>query len=152
VQTAFRAAMARLTEENRAKEVQYLAENGRRAGVSTTESGLQYEVISSGGGAKPGEAALVRVDYEGTLTDGTVFDSTWARNEAAEFPLDRVIPGWNEGIRLMGVGDTYIFYIPSSLAYGEQGAGEVIPPFSTLIFKVELLEILDSPAYEDWAE
>ncbi|GHT52781.1 peptidyl-prolyl cis-trans isomerase [Spirochaetia bacterium] len=149
VQTAYQAAMARRAEENRAKEVQYLAENGRRAGVSTTESGLQYEVISSGNGAKPGGEALVRVDYEGTLTDGTVFDSTWERNEAAEFPLNRVIPGWNEGIQLMGVGDTYIFYIPSGLAYGEEGAGEVIPPFSTLIFKVELLEILDSAAYED---
>ncbi|GHU72335.1 peptidyl-prolyl cis-trans isomerase [Spirochaetia bacterium] len=149
VQTAFRAAMIRRAEENKAQEAQYLAENGRRDKVSTTESGLQYEVISSRGGAKPGGGALVRVNYEGTLTDGTVFDSTWERNEAAEFPLDQVIPGWNEGIQLMGVGDTYVFYIPSGLAYGEQGAGEVIPPFSTLIFKVELLEIMDRAAYED---
>jgi FKBP-type peptidyl-prolyl cis-trans isomerase len=146
VQTAFREAMAAQAEQSRAKEAQYLAENGAREGIITTESGLQYEVISAGGGEKPGETALVRVNYEGTLTDGTVFDSTWERNEPAEFPLDRVIPGWNEGIQLMGVGDNFIFYIPSNLAYGEQGAGEVIPPFSTLIFKVELLEILEIAA------
>jgi FKBP-type peptidyl-prolyl cis-trans isomerase len=152
VQIAFQAAMAARAEENRVKEVQYLAENGAQVGISTTASGLQYEVISAGGGEKPGEGALVRVNYEGTLTDGTVFDSTWERNEPAEFPLDRVIPGWDEGIRLMGVGDTYILYIPSGLAYGEQGAGEVIPPFSTLIFKVELLEILNDDPYEDWDE
>ncbi|GHV60559.1 hypothetical protein AGMMS49587_02250 [Spirochaetia bacterium] len=152
VQTAFREAMAAQAERSRAKEVQYLAENGVREGVITTGSGLQYEVIDSGGGKKPGKGAIVRVNYEGTLTDGTVFDSTWERNEAAEFPLDRVIPGWDEGIRLMGVGDHFIFYIPSGLAYGEQGAGEVIPPFSTLIFKVELLEILDSAIDEAWDE
>ncbi|GHV15383.1 hypothetical protein FACS189491_12280 [Spirochaetia bacterium] len=152
VQTAFQAAMTRQTEENRVKEEQYLAENGARAGISTTASGLQYEVLSSGGGEKPGEGALVRVNYEGALTDGTVFDSTWDRNEPAEFPLDRVIPGWTEGIQLMGVGDSYIFYIPSSLAYGEQGAGEIIPPFSTVVFKVELLEIMDSETGEGWDE
>ncbi|GHT63479.1 peptidyl-prolyl cis-trans isomerase [Spirochaetia bacterium] len=145
VQAAFQASMARQAEENRAREAKYLTENGKRDGVSTTASGLQYEVISAGEGEKPSEMALVRVNYEGTLTDGTVFDSTWERNESAEFPLDRVIPGWQEGIQLMGVGDSYIFYIPSSLAYGEQGAGDVIPPFSTLIFKVELLEILEIP-------
>ncbi|MDR0878845.1 MAG: FKBP-type peptidyl-prolyl cis-trans isomerase, partial [Treponema sp.] len=84
----------------------------------------------------------VKVNYEGTLTDGTLFDSTWEREETAEIPISAVIPGWTEGLQLMTVGSTYRFYIPSRLAYGEQGAGQMIPPFSTLIFKVELLEIL----------
>jgi FKBP-type peptidyl-prolyl cis-trans isomerase len=142
VQAAFRESMARQAAENREKEAKYLAENGRRKGIVTTGSGLQYEIVSSGKGKKPGPGATVKVNYEGTLTDGTVFDSTWQRKEPADFPLEQVIPGWNEGMQLMGVGDTYIFYLPSSLAYGEQGAGQAIPPFATLIFKVELLEIL----------
>jgi FKBP-type peptidyl-prolyl cis-trans isomerase len=152
VQTAFQEAMDRLAAENRRKEAQYLTENGQRDGIITTESGLQYEIISSGEGEKPGPESVVRVHYEGTLTDGTVFDSSWQRNEPAEFPLDRVIPGWTEGMQLMGVGDTYLFYLPSNLAYGEQGAGQVIPPFSTLIFKVELLEILEDEGEQDWDE
>ncbi|GHV90533.1 hypothetical protein AGMMS50268_10360 [Spirochaetia bacterium] len=149
VQAAFQEAMARQSEEFKAKEAQYLAENGAREGVITTESGLQYEIISSGKGEKPGPEDIVRVNYEGTLIDGTVFDSTWARDEPAEFPLDRVIPGWTEGMQLMGVGDSYIFYIPSGLAYGEQGAGQVIPPYSPLIFKVELLDILSGEEQDE---
>jgi FKBP-type peptidyl-prolyl cis-trans isomerase FkpA/FKBP-type peptidyl-prolyl cis-trans isomerase FklB len=85
----------------------------------------------------------VQVNYEGKLVDGTVFDSTWERGESARIPLNRVIPGWSEGIQLMGVGDLYTFFIPSSLAYGEAGAGDLIPPNSLLIFRVELIEILD---------
>jgi FKBP-type peptidyl-prolyl cis-trans isomerase len=84
----------------------------------------------------------VKVNYEGTLTDGKVFDSSWDRGEPAELPLNAVIPGWSEGVQLMTVGSTYRFFIPSSLAYGSQGAGQIIPPHSTLVFKVELLEIL----------
>ncbi|GHV42777.1 hypothetical protein AGMMS49546_22570 [Spirochaetia bacterium] len=149
VQAAFQEAMARQAEEFKAKEARYLAENGAREGVITTESGLQYEIISSGQGEKPGPEDIVRVNYEGTLIDGTVFDSTWARDEPAEFPLDRVIPGWTEGMQLMGVGDSYIFYLPSGLAYGEQGAGQVIPPYSPLIFKVELLDILSGEEQDE---
>ena len=119
----------------------YLAENKNRGGVTTTASGLQYEVVSQGSGEKPGPQDTVKVHYEGTLINGTVFDSSYQRGEPAEFPVGRVIPGWVEGIQLMNVGSTYRFVIPSDLAYGEQGAGEVIPPNSTLVFKVELLDI-----------
>jgi FKBP-type peptidyl-prolyl cis-trans isomerase FkpA len=145
VQAAFQEAMAKQNEEHKQKELQFLAENGSRDGVLISESGLQYEVISEGSGEKPGETDTVRVHYEGTLTDGTVFDSSYERDESAEFPLDQVIPGWSEGIRLMSIGSTYRFYIPSALAYGSQGVGQVIPPYSTLVFKVELLEIVAEP-------
>jgi FKBP-type peptidyl-prolyl cis-trans isomerase len=146
VQTAFQAAMEKRAAENQAMEARYLSENGQKNGVVTTESGLQYEVITEGKGEKPGARDMVRVNYEGTLTDGKVFDSSWDRGEPTEFPIDGVIPGWSEGVRLMTVGSTYRFFIPSSLAYGPQGAGQIIPPYSTLIFKVELLEILPREA------
>ena len=142
VQTAFRAAMEKRAAESQAGEARYLSENGQKDGVVTTESGLQYEVITEGDGEKPGAHDTVKVNYEGTLTDGKVFDSSWDRGEPAEFPVDAVIPGWAEGVRLMNVGSTYRFFIPSSLAYGPQGAGQLIPPYSTLVFRVELLEIL----------
>jgi FKBP-type peptidyl-prolyl cis-trans isomerase len=142
VQAAFQEAMAKRNEENREKELQFLAENSEREGVFVSETGLQYEVISEGSGEKPLASDVVRVHYEGALTDGTVFDSSYERNESAEIPLEQVIPGWSEGIRLMTVGSSYRFYIPSALAYGSQGAGQIIPPYSTLVFKVELLEII----------
>jgi FKBP-type peptidyl-prolyl cis-trans isomerase FkpA len=142
VRAAFEEAMARNAETNRIREIEFLEENGGREGVVTTESGLQYEVIAEGSGEKPSAADTVRVNYEGALTDGTVFDSSYERGEAAEFPLDRVIPGWTEGIQLMRVGSSYRFYIPSDLAYGGQGAGQVIPAYATLVFTVELLEIV----------
>jgi FKBP-type peptidyl-prolyl cis-trans isomerase FkpA len=142
VQAAFQEAMAKQNEENKQKELQFLAENGGKDGVRSTESGLQYEVIAEGSGEKPGETDMVRVHYEGALTNGTVFDSSYERGESAEFPLAQVIPGWSEGIRLMNTGSTYRFYIPSALAYGSQGVGQVIPPYATLVFKVELLEII----------
>ncbi|MDR3247169.1 MAG: FKBP-type peptidyl-prolyl cis-trans isomerase [Treponema sp.] len=142
VQQSFQAAMDQQAEENRRKESQFFVENGAREGVITTESGLQYEAVHVAGGEKPGPQALVRVNYEGKLTDGTIFDSSYEREEPADIPLDRVIPGWSEGLQLMGVGDTYTLYIPSRLGYGEEGAGQAIPPYSPLIFKVELLEIL----------
>ncbi len=120
----------------------WLRENGTRAGVMTTESGLQYEVITAGpDGPKPAATSNVTVHYTGTLTDGTVFDSSVERGEPVTFQLNQVIPGWTEGVQLMTVGSTYKFYIPSYLGYGERGAGGLIGPNATLIFTVELLEI-----------
>jgi FKBP-type peptidyl-prolyl cis-trans isomerase len=150
VQAAFQKAMAKQNEENKQKELAFLVENGNRDGVLVSESGLQYEVLVEGSGERPGETDTVRVHYEGALADGTVFDSSYERGESAEIPLDQVIPGWSEGIQLMSVGSTYRLYIPSSLAYGEQGAAQIIPPYATLVFKVELLEIVRIP--EDEAE
>jgi FKBP-type peptidyl-prolyl cis-trans isomerase len=128
-------------EKNREEGELYMAENGSRSGVTTTASGLQYEIISQGSGAKPGLTDTVQVHYEGTLLDGTVFDSSYARGSPIEFPLDGVIEGWSEGVQLMNVGSVYRFVIPSDLAYGPAGAG-TIPPGATLIFKVELISIL----------
>ena len=116
----------------------FLSENGEREGVFTTESGLQYEVISEGEGSMPADTSLVTVHYKGTLIDNTVFDISYDRNEPATFRLDRVIPGWTEGLQLMTVGSKYKFYIPSNLGYGPRGAGS-IPPNSVLIFEVELI-------------
>ncbi|MDR2159888.1 MAG: FKBP-type peptidyl-prolyl cis-trans isomerase [Treponema sp.] len=152
LQTAFQAAMGKKAAENQVVEARYLSENGQKDGVMTTESGLQYEVITEGGGEKPGAHDTVKVNYEGTLTDGKVFDSSWDRGEPAELPVDAVIRGWSEGVQLMTVGSTYRFVIPSSLAYGSQGAGQIIPPYATLIFKVELLEILPKEAMPEAAE
>jgi FKBP-type peptidyl-prolyl cis-trans isomerase len=135
--------MAKKAEENRQRGVEFLAENGRKPEVLTTPSGLQYEVMSEGAGPKPQASDTVSVHYEGTLINGEVFDSSYARNEPAEFALEEVIPGWTEGIQLMSVGGAYRFFIPSGLAYGEQGYGNIIPANSTLIFKVELLEIVE---------
>ena len=120
----------------------FLAENARRSGVITTASGLQYEVISEGSGARPGPHNVVQVHYEGTLINGTIFDSSYQRGTPVEFPLGMVIPGWVEGLQLMSVGSTYRFVISSDLAYGSRGGGP-IPPNSTLIFRVELLDILE---------
>jgi FKBP-type peptidyl-prolyl cis-trans isomerase FkpA len=143
IQTAMRDAVTRQTEENKQKGADFLAENGKKPGIVTTPSGLQYEVISAGTGPKPQDSDTVLVNYEGTLLDGSVFDSSYTRGEPAEFPVDQVIPGWTEGIQLMSVGSTYRLFIPSDLAYGEQSMGNVIPPNSTLIFKVELLDIVE---------
>lgn len=118
----------------------YLKENGMREGVMTTASGLQYEVLVKGDGPMPADTSEVEVHYEGTLIDGTVFDSSYERGEPISFPLNRVIPGWTEGVQLMNVGSTYKLYIPSELGYGSQGTGP-IPPNSVLIFKIELLGI-----------
>jgi FKBP-type peptidyl-prolyl cis-trans isomerase FkpA len=143
IQGALREGMARLAGENRQRGEEFLAENGRKPGVVTTPSGLQYEVVSEGTGSKPQPSDTVSVHYEGALLNGEVFDSSYARDEPAEFALDEVIPGWTEGIQLMSVGGSYRFFIPSDLAYGEQGFGSVIPANSTLVFRVELLEILE---------
>lgn len=129
---------------NREQGEQFLSENAQKEGVQTTESGLQYEVIEEGSGPSPEASDRVTVHYTGTLIDGTVFDSSRERGEPATFALNQVIPGWTEGLQLMNEGGHYKFYIPSELAYGERGAGDVIEPGSTLIFDVELLEVADS--------
>jgi FKBP-type peptidyl-prolyl cis-trans isomerase FklB len=119
----------------------YLTENGAKEGVITTESGLQYEVIASGDGAKPTTSDQVTVHYHGMLTDGTVFDSSVDRGEPATFGVTQVIKGWTEALQLMSVGDKWKLTIPSGLAYGDQGAGGMIGPGATLVFEVELLGI-----------
>lgn len=120
----------------------FLDENAKKEGVKVTDSGLQYEVINSGEGDKPGIEDTVKVHYVGTLEDGTEFDSSVARGEPTQFPLKGVIPGWTEGLQLMPVGSKYRFVIPSDLAYGDRGAGPQIGPNTTLVFEVELLEIV----------
>ncbi|MCC8113555.1 MAG: FKBP-type peptidyl-prolyl cis-trans isomerase [Bacteroidales bacterium] len=119
----------------------FLAENAKRPEVTTTPSGLQYEVLRQGDGATPLATEEVEVNYEGRLLDGTVFDSSYQRGEPITFPLNRVIPGWTEGLQLMPIGSKYRLFIPSDLAYGQRGAGPAIGPNSTLVFDVELLDI-----------
>ncbi|MFM7774269.1 MAG: FKBP-type peptidyl-prolyl cis-trans isomerase [Candidatus Kapaibacterium sp.] len=128
-------------EENKAKGAAFLAENAKKAGVTTTASGLQYRVITQGTGAKPLATDKVKVHYKGTLIDGSEFDSSYKRGEPIEFPLNGVIKGWTEGVQLMSVGSKYEFFIPSELAYGDREVGGVIPAGSTLVFEVELLGI-----------
>ena len=120
----------------------YLEENGKREGVITTKSGLQYEVLTEGTGNSPKATDKVRCHYEGRLTDGTVFDSSYQRGEPADFGLNQVIAGWTEGVQLMKEGSKYRFHIPYLLCYGERGAGASIPPYATLVFDVELIKVL----------
>jgi FKBP-type peptidyl-prolyl cis-trans isomerase FklB len=129
-------------EENIAKGKAYLEENGKREGVITTKSGLQYEVLTEGTGKSPKATDKVRCHYEGRLTDGSVFDSSYQRGEPAEFGLNQVIAGWTEGVQLMKEGAKYRFHIPYLLGYGERGAGASIPPYATLVFDVELIKVL----------
>ncbi|MCL1091209.1 FKBP-type peptidyl-prolyl cis-trans isomerase [Shewanella profunda] len=126
----------------------YLEENKVKPGVVTTESGLQYEVLTPGSGEKPAAEDTVEVDYVGTLLDGKEFDSSYKRGQTIKFPLNRVIPGWTEGLQLMSVGAKYKFVIPAELAYGERDNG-TIPPNSTLIFEVELKSIEKAQAAPD---
>jgi len=142
VQTAFENAMAKQVTELRVKEEKFLAENALNEAVITNPSGLQYMVLTRGDGPKPAPDDIVRVHYEGSLIDGTVFDNSYYSETGEEIPLNMVIPGWAEGIQLMNVGSKYRIFIPSKMAYGERGAGQVIPPYSTLIFTIELLEII----------
>lgn len=118
----------------------FLEENGKREGVITTETGLQYEIIESAEGASPSDTSNVTVNYEGKLIDGTIFDSSYENGQPVSFPLNQVIPGWTEGVQLMTVGSTYNFYVPSNLGYGSMASGP-IPGNSVLIFKVELISI-----------
>ncbi len=130
-------------KQNLAVETAFLTENGKKPGVLTTASGLQYQVLTVGTGAKPKADAFVRVHYAGTLLDGTKFDSSYDRNEPTEFGVGQVIPGWVEGLQLMQVGSKYKFWIPAKLAYGAQGTpGGPIGPNAMLVFEVELLAIL----------
>ena len=130
-----------MAEVNEKAGREFLTENGKRAEVKTTESGLQYEVIKEGDGPKPTATDQVVVHYTGKLIDGTVFDSSEERGVPATFGVTQVIPGWVEALQLMTVGSTWRLFIPSALAYGPQGAGGVIGPNQTLIFDVSLLEI-----------
>lgn len=120
----------------------FLAENAKKEGVTVLPSGLQYTVIKEGTGANPVATDRVKCHYEGTLPNGTVFDSSYKRGEPAVFPLNGVIAGWTEGVQLMKEGAKYRFFIPYHLAYGERGAGQAIPPYAALVFDVELLEIV----------
>ena len=140
-QTAYQAMMESKEVEAMQEGIEFLAENSKKPGIVITPSGLQYEVITEASGPKPDATDTVRVHYRGTLTDGTVFDSSYDRGNPIEFPLNGVIPGWTEGVQLMSVGSKYKFYIPQELGYGPGGAGP-IPPYSVLIFEVELLDIL----------
>lgn len=120
----------------------FLAENAKKEGITVTESGLQYEVITAGEGEKPSAASTVRTHYHGTLINGEVFDSSYDRGQPAEFPVGGVIRGWTEALQMMPVGSKWRLYVPHDLAYGEQGAGGAIGPYSTLVFDVELLDII----------
>ena len=132
---------AQIAGEAKAAGEAFLAENAKREGVKVTESGLQYEVLEATIGQKPKATDKVRVHYEGTLIDGTVFDSSYKRGESITFGLNQVIKGWTEGLQLMSIGSKYKLYLPYQLAYGERGAGANIPPYAALIFTVELLGI-----------
>lgn len=132
----------KIAKANRKAGDEYLKANALKAGVVTTESGLQYRVITEGSGKRPEKKDRVRVHYTGKLIDGTVFDSSVQRGEPAEFGVTQVIRGWVEALQMMTTGSKYELTIPSDLAYGDRGAGSSIPPAATLIFEVELLEIL----------
>ena len=130
-------------KEAKAEGEKFLAENKKKEGVVALPSGLQYKILTAGNGPKPKASDTVKCHYEGRLINGTVFDSSIRRNEPAEFPVSGVIAGWVEALQLMPEGSKWKLYIPSDLAYGAQGAGEMIPPHSTLVFEVELLEVLN---------
>ena len=134
-QEKVKSAAAKAEGEN------FLAENGKKDGVVTLPSGLQYTVLREGNGKRPSATDTVECDYEGTLINGQVFDSSYRRGEHATFPLNQVIAGWTEGLQLMQEGAKYRFFIPYNLAYGERGAGRDIPPYAALIFDVELHKV-----------
>lgn len=119
----------------------FLADNGKKDGIVTTESGLQYQVLKEGNGKRPSATDQVECHYEGTLINGQVFDSSYQRGQTATFGLNQVIAGWTEGLQLMQEGAKYRFFIPYHLGYGERGAGQSIPPYATLIFDVELIKV-----------
>jgi FKBP-type peptidyl-prolyl cis-trans isomerase FklB len=141
IQKFFTAMMDRKADAAVSKGKEFLEKNGKREGVTTTASGLQYEVMKMGTGDKPAATDEVTVHYHGTLTDGKVFDSSVERGDPATFPLNGVIKGWTEALQLMPVGSKFKIFLPGDLAYGAQGAGEMIGPHETLIFEVELLKI-----------
>lgn len=131
-----------LADKNAKEGASFLSENAKKSGIVTRPSGLQYQILQQGNGKSPSARSMVQVHYEGRLIDGTIFDSSIARDQPAEFQVSQVIQGWTEGLQLMKTGAKYRFFIPAKLAYGEIGAGDTIGPNSTLIFDVELLKIL----------
>jgi FKBP-type peptidyl-prolyl cis-trans isomerase FklB len=133
---------AELTAKAREAGDQFLAENAKKDGIVVLESGLQYEILTEGTGAQPTAASTVRTHYHGTFTDGRVFDSSVERGEPAEFPVGGVIAGWTEALQLMQEGSKWRLYVPSNLAYGEQGSQGAIPPHSALVFEVELIAVV----------
>ena len=137
-----RAAAAEAGKVAKAAGESFLADNAKKEGVVVLPSGLQYQVLKEGNGKKPSATDQVKCHYEGTLIDGTIFDSSYQRNEPATFGLNQVIAGWTEGVQLMSEGAKYRFFIPYNLAYGERGAGAQIPPFAALVFDVELLKVV----------
>ena len=137
-----RAAAAEAGKVAKAAGESFLAENAKKEGIVVLPSGLQYQVLKEGNGKKPSATDQVKCHYEGTLIDGTIFDSSYQRNEPATFGLNQVIAVWTEGVQLMSEGAKYRFFIPYNLAYGERGAGAQIPPFAALVFDVELLKVL----------
>ena len=142
IQTYFMAAEQKESDKNKTEGEAFLNENKNKEGIVTTESGLQYKVETLGTGEVPTSSDVVKVHYTGTLLDGTVFDSSVQRGEPAEFGVGQVIKGWTEALQLMPVGSKYILYIPSELAYGDRAASAQIKPNSTLVFEVELLDIV----------
>ncbi len=142
VQTYLQAQQEEQSKLMRKAGEDFLAENAKKEGVTVLPSGLQYSVLREGTGRNPKATDNVKCHYEGTLIDGTVFDSSYRRGEAATFPLNGVIAGWTEGVQLMAEGAKYRFFIPYNLAYGERGAGQSIPPYAALVFDVELIEIV----------
>lgn len=142
ISARMQAAQAEQAKVAAAEGEAFLAKNAEKEGVTVTESGLQYEVITQGDGDKPSKSSTVKTHYHGTLIDGTVFDSSVERGQPAEFPVGGVIAGWTEALQMMPVGSKYRLYIPYELAYGERGAGGAIKPYSALVFDVELLEIV----------
>lgn len=141
IREVMQAEAAAKAEAAAAAGKEFLAENAKREGITTLASGLQFEVLTAGEGAKPTRESNVRTHYHGTLIDGTVFDSSYDRGQPAEFPVGGVIAGWTEALQLMNAGSKWRLYVPSELAYGAQGVGS-IPPHSVLVFDVELLDVL----------
>ncbi|MDR0370919.1 MAG: FKBP-type peptidyl-prolyl cis-trans isomerase [Prevotellaceae bacterium] len=137
------AAAEKQNERRKSENADFLGQNAKRPEVTVTETGLQYEIITLGDGQKPTSNSVVTVDYEGSLIDGTVFDSSLERGEPISFGLNQVIRGWTEGLQLMPIGSEFKFYIPSQLGYGDRAAGDKIPASSTLIFYVKLLDIAE---------
>lgn len=149
INAAFQEIQTRMAAENEANAAThsqegeaFLAENAKRDGITVTESGLQYEVLTAGSGDKPSASSTVRTHYRGTLTNGEEFDSSYSRGEPTEFPVNGVIAGWTEALQLMEIGAKWKLYIPHQLAYGERGAGGAIGPYQALVFELELIAIL----------
>lgn len=142
IQQQMQAEKAEQSKQFAAEGAAFLAENAKRSGVVVTASGLQYEVLTQGGGAIPSARSTVRTHYRGTLINGKEFDSSYSRNDPTEFPVNGVIAGWTEALQLMPVGSKWKLYIPYNLAYGERGAGADIGPYQALIFEIELLDIV----------